>query len=263
MLFKSPFLIVIIQIFTIACSVKDKSVRRNVNVNTHVFKETAASLHLRNDLMRKERVSSDHLHEVIFAVKLLNMDELTRILLDVSDPMSKNYGKHKTRVEVTEMTANPVANEKITEFLNAAGASIVSESLGGEYITARGTVAVWETIFNTKFYNFDHIHNENILSTVVRAEEYSVPLFLYEYVDSVFHTVQMPHVISKGPKISSSNLRDGNIKTNAVSGSITPTILKSFYNINGIAIANATQEVYATLTQHYRLDIFVPLLLYF
>jgi hypothetical protein len=36
-----------------------------------------------------------------------------------------------------------------------------------------------------------------------------------------------------------------------VNRTITPTVLRSFYNINGISIANATQQVFATLTQHY------------
>jgi hypothetical protein len=36
-----------------------------------------------------------------------------------------------------------------------------------------------------------------------------------------------------------------------VTRTITPTVLRSFYNINGISIANATQQVFATLTQHY------------
>jgi hypothetical protein len=107
-------------------------------------------------------------------------------------------------------------------------------------------------MFNTKFYNFDH--NGNTLNTFVRAEEYSMPLVLDEYVDSVFHTIQMPHIMKKGPKISVKK-ENGDINIDVVTGTITPTILKSFYNINGIAIANATQEVFATLTQHYRLDI--------
>jgi hypothetical protein len=50
-------------------------------------------------------------------------------------------------------------------------------------------------MFNTKFYEFDHIYNEEITNTVVRAEKYSVPLLLDQFVDSVFHTVQMPHVM--------------------------------------------------------------------
>jgi hypothetical protein len=139
MLFKNLFLMGVFQIFTITNAVEYESMRRNVNIDTHIFKEAAAPLHSRNDLTRKERVSSDQLHEVIFAIKLLNMDELTRILLDVSDPKSNNYGKHKTKEEVTSITSNPFANKKISEYLDAVGASIVSVSLTGEYITASGT----------------------------------------------------------------------------------------------------------------------------
>ncbi len=181
--------------FPTANTNKEELSRRNVDINSHVFKETTAGLHLRNDLTKKERSSPDHLHEVMFIIKLLNMDELTRILLDISDPASENYGKHKTKQEVASMTSNPTAIKKINDYFNSVGASMISKSLAGQYITARGTIKIWETMFNTKFYESDHIYNEEITNTVVRAEEYSVPLLLDQFVDSVFHTVQMPHVM--------------------------------------------------------------------
>jgi hypothetical protein len=36
-----------------------------------------------------------------------------------------------------------------------------------------------------------------------------------------------------------------------VTGTITPAVLKSFYNINGVGSSAATQGVYETLTQYY------------
>jgi tripeptidyl-peptidase-1 len=112
---------------------------------------------MRTDLLKRERVSYTHVHEVMFAVKLRNMDELTRILYDVSDPSSENYGKHKTSQEVKELTSNPTAITKICEYLKISGAEIVSESLDGEYIKARAPVRLWEEMFSTEFYAFHYI----------------------------------------------------------------------------------------------------------
>jgi tripeptidyl-peptidase-1 len=119
----------------------------------------------------------------MFAVKLLNMDKLTQILYDVSDPASANYGKHKTAQEIKELTSNPTANAKIHEYLKSAGVDVASESLGGEYITARAPVKLWENMFSTEFFIFHHtLHGESKTRAYVRAEKYSIPLALNDYV---------------------------------------------------------------------------------
>jgi subtilase family serine protease len=136
---------------------------------------------MRTDLLKRERVSNTHVHEVIFAVKLQNMDELTQILYDVSDPSSINYGKHKTSQEVKDLTSNPMAIAKIHEYLNISGAEIISESSDGEYIKARAPVKLWEEMFSTEFYAFHYI-GESVATAIVRAQKYSIPLVLNDYV---------------------------------------------------------------------------------
>lgn len=202
----------------------------------------------RTDLSRQERVPSDYIHEVMFAVKLLNMDELTRILYDVSDPASENYGKHKTSQEVTDMTSNPKANKKIHEYLQIAGVDIISESLGGEFITAQASVKLWEEMFATEFFRFHQFfHGESNITHFVRAEKYSIPLVLNDCVDSVFHTIQMPSSRNRKPLRANSNVKN----PVTVSGEITPPILKKYYNISGLGSLDATQGVYESLSQFY------------
>jgi subtilase family serine protease len=96
------------------------------------------------------------------------MEELKEKLLDVSDPLSVNYGKHMTKDEVHSMTANPTANLKIKEYLTVKGAQVLSETLGGEFISARGSIKVWEEIFKTEFFSFNHIRAENDVHEVLR-----------------------------------------------------------------------------------------------
>ena len=244
-------------------------------------------MHRRTDLSRKERAAPDHIHEVMFAVQLLNMDLLEARLLDVSNPLSPNYGDYMTKAQVTEMTSNPIANKKIKEYLAMSGASFVSETHGGEYISAEGTIDLWEGMFNTEFYVFHHTRIGSAKIEVVRAEKYSVPLVLNDYVASVFHTIQMPLHISSPPMMtpvdpsyhlspipvatpiidddlieSNRTLIDINSKsrnriitemhTTGKSGFITPAILRSTYNIDGsLGSDESTQGLYETLTQSY------------
>lgn len=207
----------------------------------------------------------DQIHEVVFAVQLQRIDELTRILLDVSDPQSDNYGKYMTKQEVVDLTSNPIANSKIREHLTSSGATFIMESDGGDYITASGPISLWEEMFDTRFYAYHQKRETGGVLEILRAEEYSVPLHLHEYVSAVFNTVQMPMVVRAGPtpvplKVSptdkASNSNSNSKRSSAVSkrfpGSITPTVLKSFYNIDStIGSRNSTQAVFETVTQYY------------
>jgi tripeptidyl-peptidase I len=200
----------------------------------------------------------------MFAVQLQNIDELTSILHDVSDPKSDNYGHYLTKQEVVNLTSNPVANRKIREYIEQSGATYTHETDGGDFLFATGPIKIWEEMFDTQFFVFHHVRSENgPPSKIVRAVEYSVPTDLHEYVASVFHTVDMP-MMYKGPVISpeeappidlSINALNGNISSLAaltINGYITPAVLKSFYNVdNSIGSADATQLVYQSISEYY------------
>jgi Pro-kumamolisin, activation domain len=115
-------------------------------VEIHVFKEFAAGLSSRADLVKRERVSHDHIHEVIFAIQQMNVNKLTELLQDVSDPDSPNYGKHRSRDEIEEIASNPASRNFLLQFLQNLGATIVSESMFGEYVTAKAPVSVYHCL---------------------------------------------------------------------------------------------------------------------
>jgi hypothetical protein len=52
----------------------------------HVFKENMPSVSMRTDLLRSDRVHGASVHEVVFVIRQRNMEGLTDILHDVSDP---------------------------------------------------------------------------------------------------------------------------------------------------------------------------------
>jgi hypothetical protein len=77
----------------------EKSVHKYTYMEVFNYNYTYLSgLSSRSDIVKGARVDSKRVHEVMFATKQLNMQELSEILLDISDPKSVNYGKHMTKV---------------------------------------------------------------------------------------------------------------------------------------------------------------------
>jgi tripeptidyl-peptidase I len=214
-------------------------------IHTHVFKETIPLLSSRDDIEKRDRVSHDHIHHVVFVVQQRNMDELTRILHDVSDPLSVNYGQHMSREQVSMMTSNPEARDAVVKYINANGATLVSETLSSEYITASAPISVWERVLNTEFFTFHQTQHDGTVLKVVRAERYWIPRELDEHVESVFNTIQMPlhQLFGSSQRIP---------RLSEYENAITPSKLRIFYNIGSSSGSNAsTQAIYASLNQSF------------
>ena len=191
--------------------------------------ETQAPLSSRTDLIRNARALPEVIHEVIFVTQERNREELNRIFHDVSDPDSPNYGKYWSSEQLARLTANLAARDAIVSYLTAtAGVEITKQTLHGEMITARASVAVWERMFHTEFYYYQRLNhdidNSDEVSTegnssnhhsssspqssasakhspsvrmFIRAEAYSLPEQLYTHVFTVLHTIHMPLPVRK------------------------------------------------------------------
>jgi tripeptidyl-peptidase-1 len=200
---------------------------------THVFKRRITG-HSRLGIAKRSRVSPEINHEVIFVMKQRNMEELKRILYDVSDPYSINYGKHKTRQQVANLTANPISHDYLVSFLTSIGATVVSETLSGEYIKANAPIRLWEEMFQTEFFTFHRTQDADHIDAFVRAEYYYLPASLDSHVQCVFNTVQMPLQLHGGPivvpepldDVDNRNNKKRSLYTSFVSNQITPDKLK-------------------------------------
>ena len=164
---------------------------------SHIFRESIPQISSRNDIFSRVRANSANVHEVVFVIVPRNMDQLTSILYDLSDPLSSNYGRHWTRDRIVELTSNPESHHAVISYLQRNGIAFISETAGGEYVTASASVAVWERIFNTEFFIFHQLHSDGQVEKLIRAERYWIPIELDSHVESVFKTIQMP-VISSG-----------------------------------------------------------------
>jgi tripeptidyl-peptidase I len=235
---------------------------KSLPVSAFAFRESIARLSTRNDLFRQQRMHHDHVHEVTFVIQQRNMELLTAVLHDVSNPLSENYGQHMTKDEVTTMTSNPEAHKAVTDYLLTVGAIINPEDVGIDYIRASASIAVWEKTFDTHFFEFHQIQLNGNTEKFVRAEKYSILMVLDSHVQSVFNTIQMPYRLSGSlPKLTTppavTNAKGALVDPTATM--TTPAKLKQFYNLTTQGSYNSTQCVYATINQYFSpsdLDLF-------
>jgi len=116
-----------------------------------------------NNFKKGQRASASQLHTVVFAIKKKQVAMLTKILDDISNPFSPNYGKHLTMEEVTQMTSNLEGSHKLLNFLenhppanDGRRMEVLKMTPNKDYITAQAPVELWESFFNTEFYEFQH-----------------------------------------------------------------------------------------------------------
>lgn len=219
------------------------------------YKGSIPKLSARNDLVREDRIDRDFIHEVVFVIQQRNMDEITRMLHDVSDPCSSNYGQHMTQEQVTRMTENLDARDYVVSYLNRKGASVIGTTLGSEYITASATISVWESMLNTQFYAFHQTQSDGKVEKLVRAEKYWIPKDLDVHVESVFNTIQIPYRVIGNLRIPEL-IRECDIhsliSTDALVGYTTPSMIKEFYNVTtNKGSSRSTQGVFGTIGQYY------------
>jgi subtilase family serine protease len=197
---------------------------------THFFKERIPLLSSRTDLIKESPIPHNHVHQVIIVVQQNNMDELTRILHDVSDPMSSRYGQHMSGEQIHAMTSNLEARDAIVAYLHLNGASVVSETLSGDSMTVNAPISAWERVLDTKFTTFHQLQAEGTAETIVRAKTYSIPRELDMYVDSVLNVIEMPYRQSHRQKAPTEN----RFKEQATEsyGYLRPQEIRQYYNMS-------------------------------
>lgn len=177
----------------------DATIDNSKSLNSlHAFREMATGLSAHADFVKGSRASPTEFHDVVFVVKEKNMEELKRILFDVSDPDSPNYGNHLTPQQIEDLVSNPEAHQEVVAYLTAAGATVMHGQSKGECITARAEIGVWESMLNTEFHVYSMISPTGTLdwpttqTDFFRTEKYSVPNTLDDHVAFVMNTVQTP-----------------------------------------------------------------------
>jgi tripeptidyl-peptidase I len=220
--------------------------------NAHVFKEAIPHFSSRRDIVQRSILQPDHVHQLEFVLQLRNMDELERIVHDIANPLSANYGQHMSAEQVNAMTMNPEGRDAIVNYLHANGATVVGETLNSEFITATAPISVWNKVLHTEFSLFHQEKYDGKIEQQVRAETYSIPNELDDHVTCVLNAVDLPVVIHGGVILPLTNHEvklSAEMHTSAdpafYTGWILPKILTKYYNVTGYSgSAQSTQAVY-------------------
>jgi tripeptidyl-peptidase I len=113
-------------------------------------------------------------------LKQRNEGVIEQHLLEVSDPNHARYGEHLTADEVNSIVAP--ADESIDlvhEWLLEHGVTNFGYSPAKDWISIVTTIEKVEELLQTKYSKYRH-HDG---STVSRAQEWSLPLYLHEHIE--------------------------------------------------------------------------------
>lgn len=211
---------------------------------------------------QQERGNRDAWHEVVFAVKNRNMDELEAILQDVANPKKpKSYLRYWSRDEIAAFTHNDAAVTEIKQFCQQNGIEIKKETKYSDFITASAPLSTWEQVLNTQFHVFSVEHFATGETKYLhRALEYTLPATLSSHVEHIFNVVQIPPAAQKHMMINyyrspskesvAAMRADYTATADEFTGDVTPSLLNSYYNItNNTGNALVSQSVYESLNQ--------------
>lgn len=111
-------------------------------MRTPVFQRHESVLVGRKDIKSHGRSVSSKPHKIIIAVKQYNLDALERLVDDISDPDSENFGAVRTREQINAITNHHDSSNYIIQYLKHLwhdnGEVQFDKSDFGEYIS--GTV---------------------------------------------------------------------------------------------------------------------------
>jgi len=204
---------------------------------------------LRNYVESSLRPLKNLEHVTVFAIKQRNLDKLEKILYDVSDPSSDNYGEHLNRSEVADLTANAIATKAVLDYLASQDVTVLNQTIYGEYIIVNATIGVWESILRTKFVNFKSMNDQQ--TTVIRATRYYMPSEIVDHVSAIFNVLDFP-IPSKFVKSFPIPKKSPSSSTGTYNGYITPQVLNTYYKIFYNQGNNlASQSVYSGLNQYF------------
>jgi len=191
------------------------------------------------------------MHEVVFAIKQQNLDELYQLVLDISNINSKNYGNYKDINDIGLLISNKDSTNILIDYLNSYNVIIKHQSIHGEYIKAIANISIWEDIFSTKFHKYQSITDLHYKDTIhIRAETYTIPIELRNHVTAVFNIIDIPNnrFTSKMIEVDSNSgisLQSGN-------DYVDINLLNSYYSISSNTnTMSASQMVYASLDQSF------------
>lgn len=178
--------------------------------------------------------------EMTFAIKQQNLDQLTNILVEISDPTNPKYGQHLTKDQVDALVApTKEATTAVNNFVFQHGVSC--NPSGSAALVCQVPVAVAEEMLAVEYHNFVHVETG---AAFVRANtHYTVPASVAPHLDLVSPTNRLP-----GIRIRKNVSNSAPLRTN------TPSSLRELYSVGDVEGTASTNRLACTafLKQHYK-----------
>ncbi|KAI1352315.1 subtilisin-like protein [Xylaria sp. FL0043] len=156
--------------------------RRDVP-STHALHERHAP-HWGHMWTKKSKVPAKSVLPMRIGLKQSNLDAGHDKLMDISNPLSANYGKHMSTQEVIDFFAPDQSRvDVVKEWLQNAGISAdrISVSANKQWIQFDATADEVEDLLFADFYVWEHTDGSTDMST----ESYHVPAKIQEHIDYV------------------------------------------------------------------------------
>lgn len=165
-----------------------------------------------NSLVNQGRANKNITQIIVFEIKSKNINQLEQIVLDITDPESRNYGKYLTKERINSIVINKNGGELIKNYLLSEFNKIVEidlliynmkgldkdnnineedilnynkikeqnkikilnneNFLQDEYLIVESSIYVWEKILKTEFFQFLYEDKENNLSKLIYRAPY-------------------------------------------------------------------------------------------
>ena len=157
-----------------------------------------------------KRMEPHHILSARIALKQSNVHKLEHYLMDVSDPISPNYGKHWSaeQVAATFAPADETIQE-VTTWLHASG--IAPEKITGSndkgWLQFPASVSELEHLLQTTYYQYNHVTSD---TEHVACTEYSVPRVIQRHIDFVTPTIHFDVRVDTPPSSPSVKKRQSN-----------------------------------------------------
>lgn len=260
--------ILLVVFFMIASAIESPELvnadRESHSKGTHMHMETMQSFPW---ITHVKRADPDLMHEVVIAIKPLNMDYLEQSLIERSTPGNKLFQQWLTFDQVGQLTVNREGFNAVQNWLLSENVTITWVHDYYDYIKATTRLSVWERLLNAEFHEWTHSNRKTM--NVVRSNSYGLPHAIAPYVSAMFNTVQFPPRVQKhfaaravpeGKQLyktdmvfHDSNLRTPkgsttiNLETQTTSNLVSVTFLDNYYQIpTNIGDPSLQQVVFAT-----------------
>jgi len=164
-----------------------------------------------------------------FALVEQNMDKLTAMALEISDPTSPSYSKYLTRAEIEALTAPPASTVKAVEEWIRAHTDTIEIVQGGSFIRCELDVPAANALLGTSFSRAVRSTDQGRQQALV-APEYALPLSVASAIQAVFgvHDLPLPPTTP--------------ILTSSVHPPVTPDVLAKTYGISGVNPTGSIQN---------------------